>query len=49
MFANRCMYHTTIEQNLGRVCDVVKDLERVLELIVVVVVQGVDPGLDFLP
>ena len=48
MFANRRMDHTTVEEDLGSVGDVVEDAERVLKLIVVVVVQRLDPCLNFL-
>lgn len=37
-----------IEQDLGRVRDLFERLQRLVELIVVVVLEGLDPCLDFL-
>ena len=48
MLAQRSMYHTTIEQDLGCVGDVVEDFQRFLEFIVVVVGQCLYPCLNFL-
>jgi hypothetical protein len=42
------MYNAHVEQNLGRVCNILKLLQCVVKLVVVVPRQGGDPGLDFL-
>lgn len=49
MFAKRRMDDTAVEQNLGCVGDLVKDLQCVVELVVVVASEGCHPGFDFLP
>ncbi len=48
MLTQCSMYHTAIEQDLGRVGDVVKDLQRFLKLIVVIMGQCLYPCLNFL-
>jgi len=48
MFSDCRMDHTTVKQYFGRVCDIVENPQRQLELVVVVVVQGFNPSLDFL-
>jgi hypothetical protein len=42
------VYNTTVEQYFRSIRDVVEDSKGVLELVVVVVAQSLDPGLDFL-
>lgn len=48
MFADGRVYNAAIEQDLGSVCDIVEDPQRVFEFIVVVVAQSLDPGFNFL-
>jgi hypothetical protein len=43
------MYYAAVEQNLGGVGDLVKDLQCDVELVVVVAGEGCHPGFDFLP
>jgi hypothetical protein len=43
------MDDTAVEQNLGSVRDAVKDLQCLVELVVVVAGEGCHPGFDFLP
>ena len=42
------MNDTTVEQYFRGIRDTIKDLQRLFELIVVVMSDGLDPGLDFL-
>lgn len=49
MLSKRGVNNTAVEQNLGRVRDAVKRLQRLVELVAVVVAEGCHPGLDFLP
>ena len=48
VLAHRRINHTTIEENLGGIGDGVKHAEGFIELLVVVVLEGKHPGLDFL-
>lgn len=48
MFPQRRMDDTTVEQNLGGIGDVGEHLERLVILLVVVMLEGLNPGLDFL-
>jgi hypothetical protein len=48
MLAQGGMYDTHIEQNLGGICNVLKLLQCIVELVVVVPRQGRDPSLYFL-
>lgn len=48
MFAQGGMDDAHIEENLGRIRDIVKFLQRLLEFIVVVTAQGRDPRFYFL-
>ena len=41
--------HTAVEQDLGRVGDLVEDFQCLVEFVVVVAGEGCHPGLDFLP
>lgn len=43
------MDYAAVEQNLGCVGDLLKDLESNVEFVVVVAGEGCHPGLDFLP
>lgn len=49
MLAESGMNHAAVEQNLGRVGDLVKDLQCDVKLVVVVAGEGCHPGFDFLP
>ena len=49
MLAESGMDYAAVEQNLGRVGDLVKDLQCDVKLVVVVAGEGCHPGLDFLP
>lgn len=48
MLAERGVDDTHVEQDLARVCDLVKLAEGIVELVVVVASEGRYPGLDFL-
>ena len=48
MLAEGCINDAHVEQDLGCVRNPVKGLEGVVELIVVVELEGLDPSLDFL-
>jgi hypothetical protein len=48
VLAERCIDDAHVEQDLGGIRDPVKGLERLIELIVVVELEGLDPCLDFL-
>jgi hypothetical protein len=43
------MDDTAVEENLGCIRDAVKDLQCLVELVVVVAGEGCHPGFDFLP
>jgi hypothetical protein len=49
MLAECCMDYAAVEQNLGRVGNLVKDLQCDIELVVVIAGEGCHPGFDFLP
>jgi hypothetical protein len=49
MLAECRMDDTAVEQDLGCVGDAVKDLQCLVELVVVVAGEGCHPGFDFLP
>lgn len=49
MLAQRRVYHPAVEQDLGRVGDVVERPQSFVELVVVVVAQRFHPCLDLLP
>ncbi len=42
------VYDPTIEQYLRGVRDVIKSLQRLLEFLIIVLRNGLNPGLDFL-
>ena len=48
VLAEGCVDDAHVEQDLGGVRDPVKGLQRLVELIVVVELEGLDPCLDFL-
>jgi hypothetical protein len=49
MLAQRSMYDSAVEKNFGGVGDVVKDLQRLLKFVVVVMGERLHPCLNFLP
>ncbi len=48
VLAEGCVDDAHVEQDLGSVRDNVKGLQRIIELILVVGLKGLDPCLDFL-
>lgn len=48
MLTERRIDHSAVEQNLRRVGDLVEMPQRLLEVLIVVGVKGLDPGLNFL-
>ena len=48
VLAQGSMYDTTVEEYFRSIGDIIKGLQRLLELIVVVMPEGGDPSLDFL-
>ena len=48
MFSQRRMNHTAIEQNLWGVGNTVEGFESLVDLVIVVLSEGGDPGFDFL-
>lgn len=48
VLAQGSMYDTTVEEYFRGIGYIIKSLQRLLELIVVVMPEGGDPGLDFL-
>lgn len=48
VFAERCVDDAHIEENFGGIGDLVELVQRGLELIVVILRKGSDPGLYFL-
>ena len=48
MLAQRSVYYSLVEKNFGSVGDALEGLERLVKLIIIVKVEGRDPGLNFL-
>lgn len=48
MLAQRSVDHPAIEENLGGVGNIIKHLERLVELTIIVVRKRLNPRLDFL-
>lgn len=49
MLANGCMDDTAVEEDLGSICNRIERRQGLLELLIVVMGQCLNPGLYFLP